>query len=166
MDWPGGPAWRAIPERRAGSSMRIRMIGAMAITALAATACGSTGGKSAALLRPPSPVNLSVYISNSRVSASPTSIGAGPIVFIVTNQASRSESLAISDGSHTLATTAPINPQGTTQVSVDVRPGTYVIATTPHGATEAQQSLASSIAGVSIHVGHERPSSSSQVLQP
>ena len=40
------------------------------------------------------------------------------------------ESLAISraGGAGTLASTAPINPQGTTQVSVNVRPGTYTIA--------------------------------------
>ena len=138
----------------------------MAFTAALATACGSTGGKSAALLRPPSPVNLSVYISPSRISVSPSSIGAGPIVFIVTNQSSQSESLAISDGPHVLATTAPINPQGTTQVTVDVKRGTYTIATRAHGATDAQRSQQAAIAGATIHVGHRRPSSSNQVLQP
>jgi hypothetical protein len=146
--------------------MRIRTIGAMAVSAALVTACGSTGGKSAALLRPPSPVNLSVYISDSRISVSPASVGAGPIVFIVTNQSSQSESLAISDGAHTLASTAPINPQGTTQVTVEVNPGTYTIATAPHGATDAQQSQPSAIAGATLHVGHQRSSSSNQVLQP
>jgi hypothetical protein len=137
----------------------------MAITVAVVAGCGSTGGKSAALLRPPSPVNLSVYISSSRVSVSPTAVGAGPVVFVVTNQSSQSESLAIGDGSRTLATTAPINPQGTTQVSVDVKPGAYTIATAPHG-TDAQQSQPSGIAGATIHVGRQRPSSSNQVLQP
>ena len=138
----------------------------MTFTAVAVAACGSTGGKSAEVLRPPSPVNLSVYISDSRVAVSPTSVGAGPIAFIVTNQGSESHALAISDGARTLATTAPINPQGTTQVTVNVRPGTYVIAAARHGSTEAQQSLGSSIAPAFIHVGRERPSSSNQVLQP
>jgi hypothetical protein len=145
--------------------MRIRTIGAMAITATVVAGCGSTGGKSAALLRPPSPVNLSVYISDSRVSVSPNAVGAGPILFVVTNQSSRSQSLAIADGSRTLASTAPINPQGTTQVTVDVKPGTYTIATAAHG-TDAQQSRPPAIAGATIHVGRQRPSSSNQVLQP
>jgi hypothetical protein len=146
--------------------MRIRTIGAIALSAALATACGSTGGKSAVVLRPPSPVNLSVYISHSRISVSPASIGAGPVVFIVTNQSSRSESLAISDGPRALASTAPINPQGTTQVTVNVRPGTYLITTVPHDATDAQRSQPPAIAGATIHVGHPRPNSSNQVLQP
>jgi hypothetical protein len=99
------------------------------------------------------------------VSVSPAAVGAGPVVFVVTNQSSRSESLAVGDGSRTLASTAPINPQGTTQVAVDLRPGTYTIATAPRG-TDAQQSQPSGIAGATIHVGRQRPSSSNQVLQP
>ncbi len=142
------------------------MIGAVAVTAAAVAACGSTGGKSAALVRPPSPVNLSVYIDDTRISVSPTGVGAGPIVFVVTNQASRAEVLAITNGSRTLATTAPINPQGTTQVTVDTRPGTYTIAAAPHGATEAQLTQASPIAPASFRVGRPRPNSSNQVLQP
>jgi hypothetical protein len=138
----------------------------MAITAVAVAACGSTGGKSAAVLRPPSPVNLSVYINDSRISVSPASVGAGQILFIVTNQASHSVALAISDGPHTLATTAPINPQGTTQVSVNTRPGRYTIAAAAHGATEAQLTQHSPIAPATVHVGHARPSSGNQVNQP
>jgi hypothetical protein len=138
----------------------------MAITAMTLAACGSTGGKSAALLRPPSPINVSVYVNDARISVSPSAVGAGPVVFIVTNQASHSEALAVSTGSHTLATTAPINPQGTTQVTVDTRPGRYTIQAAPHGASEAQLSVASPIAPATLRVGHPRSSSSNQVLQP
>lgn len=138
----------------------------MAITAAAVAACGSTGGKSAAVLRPASPVNLSVYVNDSRISVSPASVGAGQILFIVTNQASHSVALAVSDGSRTLATTAPINPQGTTQVSVDTRPGRYTIAAAAHGATDAQRTRRSPIAPATVHVGHPRPSSGNQVNQP
>src|SRR5947209_16928089 len=104
--------------------MRIRTFGEVALSALVLAACGSAGGKSASLPRPPNPVNLTVYVNDSRVSVSPRSAGAGPVVFIVTNQASHAESLAISraGGAGTHASTAPINPQGTTQVSVNVRP--------------------------------------------
>lgn len=146
--------------------MHIRTMGAIAVTAAAVAACGSTGGKSAALLRPPSPVNLSVYVSDSRISVSPASVGAGPIVFIITNQARRSEALAVSRGSRTLATTAPINPQGTTQVTVDTRPGRYTVAAAPHGATEAQLTQSSPIAPATIRVGRRRASSGNSVLQP
>jgi len=138
----------------------------MAMTAVTMSACGSTGGKSAAFLRPPSPVNLSVYINDSRISVSPGSVGAGPIVFIVTNQASHAEALTVSDGARTVATTAPINPQGTTQVTVDTRPGRYTIAAAPHGASDAQLTQSSPIAPATVRVGRHRPSSSNQLLSP
>lgn len=144
----------------------MRMVPAVALSAVVLASCGSTQGKSADAPRPPSPVALSVYINDSHVSVSPKSVGAGPIQFIVANQASRSEALAITDGSHTLASTAPINPQGTTQVTVDVKPGTYTVGVGPRGSTDAQRSQPSSIAGASIHVGRPRASSSNQVLQP
>jgi hypothetical protein len=146
--------------------MRIRTIGQLAIIALAVSACGSAGGTSASLSRPPNPVNLSVYVNDSRVSVSPAHVGAGPITFIVTNQASHAEALAISKGGSTLASTAPINPQGTTQVSVDFKPGEYTIATGAHGANDAQLSKQSSIRPASIHIGRERAGSSNSVLQP
>jgi hypothetical protein len=148
--------------------MRIRIAGILGMTVLAISACGSTGGKSPTQPRPPTPVNLTVYVNDSKVSVSPTSTGAGPVVFIVTNQGSRSESLAISKSgqTHPIASTAPINPQGTTQVSVDFNPGDYTIATAQHGSTDAALATPSGIRGASIHIGRERPSSSSDVLQP
>jgi hypothetical protein len=146
--------------------MRIRTVGELAIIALIVSACGSAGGGSPSAARPPNPVNLTVYVNDSRVSVSPAHVGAGPITFIVTNQASQAESLAISKGGSTLASTAPINPQGTTQVSVNFTPGKYTIATGARGRSEAQRSRASSIRPASIHIGRERESSSNSVLQP
>jgi hypothetical protein len=146
--------------------MRIRTIGQLAITALIVSACGSAGGRSASLSRPPNAVNLTVYVNDSKVSVSPTKVGAGPITFIVTNQASHAEALAISMDGSTLASTAPINPQGTTQVSVDFKPGRYTIATGFQGKNDAQLSKQSSIRPASIHIGRERASSSNSVLQP
>jgi hypothetical protein len=147
--------------------MRIRTIGRLALSALVLSACGSAGGQSASLPRPPDPINMTVFVNDSRVSVSPTRVGAGPITFIVTNQASRAESLAISKANgSTLASTAPINPQGTTQVSVDFKPGEYTITTGPRGRNDAQRSKQSSIRPASIHIGRERESSGSALLQP
>ena len=148
--------------------MRIRTIGQLTVCALIVSACGSTGGKSASLARPPAPVNLAVYVNDSRVSVSPTSVGAGPVIFVVTNQASHAESLAISKAgaSQALASTAPINPQGTTQVSLTFKPGEYTIATSAHGRTDAQLSEPSPIKSASIRIGRPRPSSGNQLLQP
>jgi hypothetical protein len=149
--------------------MRIRTIVTVGASALAVTACGSTGGKAASRAGAPTPVNLTVYVNDSRISVSPQVVGAGPVIFVVTNQASHSEALAITRGpasSHPLASTAPINPQGTTQVSVDFKPGDYTIATAAHGRTDAQLSRASSIAPASLHIGRKRANSSNSLLQP
>lgn len=151
-----------------GRVMRFRMIGVVGFSAVAVAGCGSIGGRAATAVRSPTPVNLTVYVNDSRVSVSPASVGAGPVVFIVTNQASRAEALSISSagGGHALASTAPINPQGTTQVAVNFRPGDYTIGTTGVGGTDAALSVTPPIRSASIHVGHERANSSGQLLQP
>src|SRR5438270_13334970 len=101
--------------------MRGTMIGLFAASAAAVSGCGSSS-TFANKPRPATPVNLTVYINNSRVSVSPGRVGAGPVVLIVTNQASNSETLKIlpagAAATQSLADTGPINPQGTTQVSV------------------------------------------------
>ncbi len=148
--------------------MGIMRIGLLGATVLVVCACGSSGGGSPTAPTPPSAINLAVYVNDSRVSVSPASIGAGPVVFVVTNQASHAEALAISTsgGSETVASTAPINPQGTTQVSVNFKPGDYTIATAPHGSTDASLSQPSSIRPASVHVGLARPSASNDLLAP
>ncbi|HXO07572.1 MAG TPA: hypothetical protein VN880_06045 [Solirubrobacteraceae bacterium] len=146
--------------------MRIRIIAIVgACTAVAG--CGAAGGTAPTQSRPPSPINLTVYVNDSRISVSPSRVGAGPVVFIVTNQASKAEQLAVSRPgmSSPIASTAPINPQGTTQVSVNFRPGDYTIATQRHG-TDAELSRQPSIRSASIHIGRERANGSDNLLQP
>jgi hypothetical protein len=148
--------------------MRRRLAGLCALSALVLTACGSSSGGFQNKPRPPLPVNLTVYINDARVSVSPTAVGAGPVVFIVTNAARRTESLLIqsADGSRTLANTGPINPQTTAQVTVDFAdPGAYQVATGKSG-TEAQQAAPSSIRPAKLTIGRARASSSNALLQP
>jgi hypothetical protein len=145
--------------------MRRWTIGMLAASALAVTACGSTSS-GATTPRPPAPVNLTVYIDNSSVSVSPSSVGAGPVTFIITNQASQAESLRVvgsgaSDGKP-LADTGPINPQATAQVTVDfTSPGTYSLST-----SNGDAATASTVRPASIQVGPPRSNSDDQVLQP
>jgi hypothetical protein len=133
----------------------------LAVGALAVSACGSTS-QGATTPRPPAPINLTVYIDNSRVSASPTVVGAGPVAFIITNQASQAESLAVqrsgNGAGQPLANTGPINPQATAQVTVNfTSPGRYSLSTDGNGG---------SIRPASIHIGKPRSSSDNQLLQP
>ncbi len=146
----------------------IGRLGVGGLVALALSACGTGGGKSPTEATPPTPVNLTVLVSDSRVSVSPTAVGAGPVIFVVTNQASRAEALAISRaGGSRLASTAPINPQGTTQISVNFfRPGRYTIATAFHGRTDAQRLRPPSIRPASIRIRRRRAGGGSALQQP
>jgi hypothetical protein len=141
------------------------MLGA---TLLALSGCGSSK-PFANRPRPPIPVDLTVYINDARVSVSPGSLGAGPIVFIVTNQASHAESLQIQSvgAQSTLADTGPINPQATAQVKVDVMPGEYTVATGSGGSsTDAAQALSSPILPAHLHIGPMRSGAKDALLQP
>ncbi len=148
--------------------MRRRMIGFLGIVALGLSACGGASQKLVSQIRPPAPINLTVYVNDVRVSVSPAAVGAGPVVFIVTNQASQAESLTISrsGGSRPIASTAPINPLGATQVAVDFKPGNYTIATGAHAGTDATLAQPSLIRAASIHIGRERANSSGALLEP
>ena len=148
--------------------MRVRSIGVVAVSVVALAGCGSIGGRAAIRARPATPVNLTVYVNDSRVSVSPVSVGAGPVNFIVTNQASNAQALSISRAGQNqpLARTAPINPQGTTEVSVNFRPGLYTVGTASRGGTDASLSILPQIRPALIHIGRPRPSSSNQLLQP
>src|SRR5437764_394350 len=110
--------------------MSSRSFGVYALGALVLAGCGSSS-PFANKPRPATPVNLTVYVNDSRVSVSPSSVGAGPVIFIVTNQASKTESVTIQSAgaNQALATTGPINPQATAEVTVDFQSGDYTITT-------------------------------------
>lgn len=148
--------------------MRGTRVGMLLATTLGVCGCG--GGKQFANeARPAVPVNLSVYISDAQVLVSPSSVGAGPVSFIVTNQAMRTESLRIARAANgaPLARTGPINPQGTAQVTVNFNfPGEYTVSAGAGGRTDAQLTLPSPIRPAALHVGRKRPNSSGTLLQP
>jgi hypothetical protein len=127
---------------------------ALAVVCTAGVAgCGSTQ-HFADEARPATPVDLTVYINNARVSVSPTSVGAGPVVFYITNQASSAQSLTIRSASKTVASIQPINPGSTAQVQVNFASGAYQVAT------------GSQIHPATLKIGKPRASSDNVLLQP
>jgi hypothetical protein len=142
----------------------------LTVTMAAVSGCGSGGKQFANKPRPSAPVNLTVFINDARVSVSPDSVGAGQVIFIVTNQGSKTESMTIhpaGDPSRALASTGPINPQATAQVKVDLHgPSNYTITAGKSARTEAAAASPTSIQPGRLHVGQPRPSSSNALLQP
>jgi hypothetical protein len=149
--------------------MRIRTIVICAMTALGVGACGSAGSRSASLPAPPGPVVLSALVSGARVSVSPTRVGAGPVLLTVTNQGRHAAAVTLSRAGRSLARTAPINPQGATQIKVDLSRGVYRVALAPSGSrrTDAQKSRGPQPAtGALLRVGRRRGGGASQLLSP
>ena len=146
--------------------MRSTTIGLMSTAALALAGCGS-GAHFANAHRPPTAVDLTVYVNDSSVSVSPASVGAGPVIFLVTNQASKTVSLTIrSSGGQSLATTGPINPGAPAQLTVDfTAPGAYSIATSTTG-TQASLATGKAIKPATLHIGASRASADNSLLQP
>jgi hypothetical protein len=141
----------------------------LALVAVIVAGCGSGGKHFANLPRPPIPVNVSVYIDDQQVSVSPSFVGAGPVTFIVTNQASRAESMQILTAGSSggpVTSTGPISPQATAQIKVTLRRGRYTVGTSPQGATEAARLTQRGPHAAVLSIGRQRPSGSNQLLNP
>jgi hypothetical protein len=133
------------------------MSAVLAAAVLAIGGCGSEDDYKNEL-RPPAPINVTAYVSAQKVSVSPASFGAGPIVMIVTNQSNSSQDVTITSEPETASftqSTGPINPGDTGQIKLDVAQGTYVIKTGDD-----------SIRPATLVVGAQRRSAQNELLQP
>lgn len=145
---------------------------ALIAAGLALAGCGSSSPRPASLAGSPSPIVLSAIVTGARVSVSPARVRAGPAQLTVANQATRAVSVVVyrARGGHRVARTAPIASQGSTQVSVRLAPGNYVVslAVRPRRRTEAQRSVASPPTGprAELHVGRSRGGAGGQLLAP
>ena len=144
--------------------MRRATIAMLALVTIAVAGCGG-GSHFADKSRPATPVNVTVYIDNSRLLLSPSTVGAGPVVFTITNQATRAQSVTIraADGGNELANTAPINPQATSQVKVSFHAGDYKLTTRP--VSFAASVVGATIEPASLHIGKLRPNSNTALLE-
>jgi hypothetical protein len=131
-------------------------------TAVAAAVAGCGGGEDYANRpRPATPINVTAAITDERVSVSPNTFGAGPIVIIVSNQTTERQTLTIETeelgGSQPGLRTSsrPIAPRGTGTLKLDVRQGTYAVSTRGRGIEPA-----------TVEVGKPRKSAQDELLQP
>jgi hypothetical protein len=140
--------------RSRGRAVPLAPAAIAAVLLLLASGCGA-GKERTSNLRPPSPVNVAVEIGQERVSVSPRTIGAGPIVIIASNQTNASRQLTV-DGPQLRRSVGPINPRDTAQLKVSIQPGTYTIAADG----------GSGVKPAPLRVGPKRPSSQNDLLQP
>jgi hypothetical protein len=142
---------------------RTNAIGVMAVTAAAVCGCASSP-KYANHPRPALPLNLTVIVNNSGVSVSPDSVSGGQATFTITNQSqNQAEGLSIEAAGtgQELAKVPPINPQGATQVTVNLAANTdYALIPTTNGSTNAALKTAR------VSVGADRSGSRNVLLTP
>ena len=155
---------RRIGVRRRLDSAAVPTFRSRTALAVAAIACGIAGcggdDDYANRPRPATPINVTAAISDSKVSVSPKTFGAGPIVMIVSNQTPSQQTLTLETdelgGSQPgLRRSTPVGPNGTATLKVDVRKGTYALSTRGDG-----------IKAASVEVGAPRKSAQDELLQP
>jgi hypothetical protein len=115
--------------------MRRLAVVALALCALLVAGCGSTTplnfkGKS----RPSPPVDVSVYLNQRQILASPGSVAAGLVAFTFANQSSNTQYILIRHhGYHSVISrdhqSLPIRAGATAQLTLDIGPGDYEIGT-------------------------------------
>ena len=108
--------------------------------------------------RPAATINMTAAIIDGRINVSPTSIGAGPIRLIVTNQTETAQAITFETAGNSPGLTqksAPINPSGTATLEVDAPEGDYTIATST-----------GDIRPATVKVGAPRPSAQNELLLP
>jgi hypothetical protein len=111
--------------------------------------------------RPATPINVTAAITRDRVTVSPARFGAGPVVIIIANETNRAHRITIETDELGASTpgvkqsTAPINPQGTATLKLDLKRGRYTVSAD-----------GSSIQGMPVRVGRDRKSSSGDLMTP
>jgi hypothetical protein len=140
--------------------MQSRLALGLTAATLALAACGSDPDY-ANEPRPPSPINITAAITPEKITVSPKQFGAGPIVLIISNQTQEPQRVTLEtdevagEQGGIKQSTAPINPDGTATLKVDVREGDYEVS------VEGGQ-----IQAARVNVGAERESSQNDLLQP
>lgn len=76
--------------------------------------------------RPPVPIELTGVIQESKVTISPSRVGAGPVLITVSNQTKDSHTLTL-EGESVRERVGPINPLDTASIQKTLRPGRYEV---------------------------------------
>lgn len=139
------------------TKMRRTVAAACGICALAVVGCGSNDDYKNAD-RPPSPITVTAFISDTAVSVSPAKFGAGPVNLIITNQSGSAQRVTFETGGDAAGfrqQTGPINPGAPATLKADVPKGQAVVKVNGAGIRSAK-----------VTVSAERTTAQNELLQP
>jgi hypothetical protein len=141
----------AVQPKRPNAA-RLLPVLAMLLCAGALSACGEEDGRTE--VRPPVPQNVSVVIGQEDITASPESLGAGPLTFLVSNQSGAARTLRV-EGPQLSRSIGPIQPEDTATLNLTAQPGELELAADAEGVQPAL-----------LTIGPERPSAQDQLQLP
>ncbi len=107
--------------------------------------------------RPAVAVEISGVIQKDRVTISPDSLGAGPILITISNQTGEAHTVTLLEGERARERVGPINPLDTATIQASVERGSYVVRA---------GSLDEEIQPAILDVGDKREDSNDQLLLP
>jgi hypothetical protein len=140
--------------------VRVGRVVVVAVLAVGAAACGADSDYQNKP-RPPSPINVTAAIDGSHVRVSPGTFGAGPVVFIISNQSSAAQKVTFETdelgAAHggIRASSGTIGPRSTGQLKVDAREGSYTLSASGGDITPAN-----------VEVSKRRRSAQNDLLLP
>jgi hypothetical protein len=110
--------------------------------------------------RPPAPINVTAAIDQGRIRVSPQSFGAGPVVFVISNQSGLAQEVTfetdeIAGAQGGIRKSAAVPARSTGTLKVDAREGTYRLSASSQGVRAA-----------AVRVSGRRPSAQDALLQP
>jgi hypothetical protein len=138
-------------------------VGRLLLVAALTAGIGACGGESdyQNKPRPPAPINATVAIDGKKVRVSPGTFGAGPVVFIISNQSGSPQKLTFASdelgAAHggIKASTQSIGARSTGQLKVDAVEGSYTMSASGGDITPAN-----------VEVSARRRSSQNDLLLP
>ncbi len=144
---------------------RLRAIAASGVLAASAlSACGEDDFANER--RPPAQVALSGVITDQRVTVSPSSPGAGPILLTISNQTEMSHRVTLEgegeDGTEISETTGPINPLDTATIQQSLPQGEYTVSANSEGASD----MVGGIRSAQLVIERDSGSSSDELQLP
>ena len=112
--------------------------------------------------RPPTPKQLTGVITEEKVTVSPNSLGAGPVVITVSNQTEQPHTITLesADGGTIREQSSPINPLDTATIQRTLTPGAYEVR------AGSAQAVAREINPAQLRIGPARKSGSDELLLP
>ncbi len=142
-------------------SARMRTAGVLCTIAAATGGLAGCGGEDdfENKPRPAVPVQLTGVITERKLTVSPDSLGAGPVVLTVSNQTQQAHTITL-EGESIREEVGPVNPLDTATIQKTLQQGSYTVKAGSDRATPRE------IGEATLNVGPPRRSSSDELLLP